>query len=159
MKKGQGSIEYIMTHSWAVLVIMVIIATLYYLVVFNVQRQTPTTISGMNNLKPILAQTQAGSNQAFTTVIANGIGTQVKIINATITGDGIEKTIFLDNTLGAKETMRLVFDDAYDEGYVDLSPITIHLSIVYDVPVGGVTAQKTDSGTINTQVTGTVQTD
>jgi len=41
MRKGQTAMEYLMTYGWAILIIMVVLAVLFYLGVLNPQTVTP----------------------------------------------------------------------------------------------------------------------
>lgn len=41
MKKGQAAMEYLMTYGWAILVIVIVLAALLYLGVFNIAGRTP----------------------------------------------------------------------------------------------------------------------
>jgi len=43
MRKGQSAMEYLMTYGWAILVIIVVIAVLFYIGVLNPRNVTPTT--------------------------------------------------------------------------------------------------------------------
>ncbi len=40
-KKGQAAMEYLMTYGWAILVIVIVLAALLYLGVFNIGTRTP----------------------------------------------------------------------------------------------------------------------
>jgi len=42
-KKGQSAMEYLMTYGWAILVIIIVIAVLFYIGVLNPRNVTPTT--------------------------------------------------------------------------------------------------------------------
>jgi len=42
MRKGQTAMEYLMTYGWAILIIMVVLAVLFYLGVLNPSGMTPT---------------------------------------------------------------------------------------------------------------------
>jgi len=41
MRKGQAAMEYLMTYGWAILVIVIVLAALLYLGVFNIAGRTP----------------------------------------------------------------------------------------------------------------------
>ena len=45
MKKGQAAMEYLMTYGWAILVIVIVLAALWYLGVFNVVTRVPEQCS------------------------------------------------------------------------------------------------------------------
>ncbi len=42
MRKGQSAMEYLMTYGWAILVIIIVIAVLFYIGVLNPRNVTPT---------------------------------------------------------------------------------------------------------------------
>jgi len=42
-KKGQSAMEYLMTYGWAILVIIIVIAVLFYIGVLNPRNVTPTS--------------------------------------------------------------------------------------------------------------------
>ena len=45
MRKGQAAMEYLMTYGWAILVIVIVLAALLYLGVFNIAGRTPEICS------------------------------------------------------------------------------------------------------------------
>jgi hypothetical protein len=42
-KRGQAAMEYLMTYGWAILVIVIVLAALLYLGIFNIAGKTPDT--------------------------------------------------------------------------------------------------------------------
>lgn len=77
-KRGQAAMEYLMTYGWAILVIVIVLAALLYLGVFNLrtpelcQLQVGTTCSGAR-------LTTAG---AFNFTLTNGLQKKITVTHA-----------------------------------------------------------------------------
>ncbi len=81
--RGQGAFEYLMTYGWAIIVILIIGATLWYLGVFDV-RQKVTTFSGFSKIKPLESSLLLTPDGNFSGIFVNGAGYPVNITNITI---------------------------------------------------------------------------
>lgn len=89
MRKGQTALEYLITYGWAILIILVVLAVLWYYDVFN-----PSKWAGEQEYCPSAFEllgtslTGAGSeNGTLTLVVGNKVGNQVTITNMTVAGD------------------------------------------------------------------------
>ncbi|RLG18946.1 hypothetical protein DRN67_03705 [Candidatus Micrarchaeota archaeon] len=90
-RKAQAAMEYLMTYGWAILVIVVIIALLVYLRIFNIGQRVADrcdlpvgfTCTGMKL-----------TDDSFTVTIGNGFGEKINICaitcDNTINADGVD---------------------------------------------------------------------
>ena len=89
MKRGQTALEYLITYGWAILIILVVLAVLWYYDVFN-----PSKWAGEQEYCPsafeLLGTSLTGAGQdtgTLTLVVGNKVGNQVTITNMTVDGD------------------------------------------------------------------------
>jgi len=78
-RRGQGSLEYIATYGWAVLVVMVVGIAMWLLGVFS--QPVTTSYSGFTKLKPVLSSTGMSDEGAFAGIFVNGVG-QLIVLNS-----------------------------------------------------------------------------
>jgi hypothetical protein len=100
--------EYLMSYSWAILVVMVVGVVMWQLGILDVGGTVPVTASGFGGLKPMLPTCTMGdqdlvySNQAgpgFGCTFVNGEGTDIllHIIKGSINGRFCENAIATNN--------------------------------------------------------------
>jgi len=77
--KGQGAMEYLMTYSWAILVIVTVGLVLWQLGVFNTGTEK-ATITGLTTLKPVgTSMVYSSSTSTFSVSLMNLVGTPINI--------------------------------------------------------------------------------
>ena len=77
VRKGQAAMEYLMTYGWAILVIVIVLAALLYLGVFNITERTPNQC----NFKVGILCTSAKIDVAggLTLKLQNTLGTRISV--------------------------------------------------------------------------------
>ena len=78
-KRGQGAMEYLMTYSWAILVVMLVGVAMWQMGIFNIGNATATTMTGFPRIKPQLSLTSVTTDGNFTGIFTNGAGGTVDI--------------------------------------------------------------------------------
>ena len=73
--------EYLMTYSWAILVVMMVGIALWQLGIFNLGGRSGTTYVGFSRLKPHPPLTRVTIDGDITTVLTNGAGGSITIID------------------------------------------------------------------------------
>ena len=89
--KGQGAMEYLMTYSWAILVVAIVGMVLWQIGVFDTpEAAIPTGWSTLKPMSPTIVYSAAGDS--FEAGFINVIGSPIRItdvdINETISGGG-----------------------------------------------------------------------
>ncbi len=85
MRRGQAALEFLMTYSWAILVVIIIIGALAYFGVLNPQNLMPdkcTITAGFSCDDYLL---QGGSSPEVSFTITNGLGRSVNLTYFNIT--------------------------------------------------------------------------
>ncbi len=81
-RRGQAAMEYLMTYGWAILVIVIVLAALLYLGIFNLNPPEVCTMpAGMSCTKSYLSST--GDNVSITLV--NGLQKTINVTNFSVT--------------------------------------------------------------------------
>lgn len=111
MRKGQAAMEYLMTYGWAILVIVVVLAALLYLGVFNVptpERCQLQTGINCNSFRLV------GSSGALSLSLSNGLGKEITVTAVHCTkntafnpGTGTFKTTGLTTAIPVGSTVAL----------------------------------------------------
>ncbi|MBU0761995.1 MAG: hypothetical protein KKD39_03135 [Candidatus Altiarchaeota archaeon] len=87
--RGQSAIEYVMSYSWAILVVMVVGIALWQLGILNLASQGITS-KGFSKIQPQLSATGLSNNSVFTGVFVNGAGTRIFLTGVRIyNGDSL----------------------------------------------------------------------
>jgi hypothetical protein len=88
--KGQTALEYLITYGWAILVILVVLAVLWYYGVFNPAKWSGESVSEGSAFKVVDKQlTVAGE---FKLVLGDKTGSQTTIDQVAVTGDVVGST-------------------------------------------------------------------
>ncbi|MFH1447614.1 MAG: hypothetical protein ABIG39_02015 [Candidatus Micrarchaeota archaeon] len=83
-RRGQAAMEYLMTYGWAILVIVIVLAALLYLGIFNLDPPEVCTMpAGMTCPKSYLS---SAADQLNVTLV-NGLQKSITITNVTCTKD------------------------------------------------------------------------
>jgi hypothetical protein len=101
--KGQSALEYLMTYGWALVVIVIVIAILVSLGVFNLTQNICTGFPSQFTYSSH-DYTAAGS---FTLTMQNGWNSDVNIVDMNIVGDTTGSPVAVSQTIskGAKGTI------------------------------------------------------
>lgn len=100
-KKGQASMEFLMTYGWAILVVLIAIGALSYLGVFDYSRFLPERCIlpagfSCDDFK-VSAETAPGeSNGSIELVIRNGMGADLLLINVSVNGCNLGNSSMLE---------------------------------------------------------------
>ncbi len=84
--KGQTALEYLITYGWAILVILVVLAVLWYYGIFNPARWAGESVTEGSAFKIVDKNLQASTNQ-LSLMIGNKAGTTVNVTGIALTGD------------------------------------------------------------------------
>ena len=77
---GQGSMEYLMTYGWAIVVVMVVGVAMWQLGIFN-RGTTLLTATGFAKIKPQLAGTGIARDGTFKATFTNAAGGRITLVN------------------------------------------------------------------------------
>jgi hypothetical protein len=83
--KGQTALEYLITYGWAILVILVVLAVLWYYGVFNPAKWSGESVSEGSAFKVV--DKQLSSAGTFRLVLGDKTGTSTSISNVNVSGD------------------------------------------------------------------------
>lgn len=78
VRKGQAAMEYLMTYGWAILVIVIVLAALLYLGVFNVGQRVPEQC---NLPVGVLCTGAKLTSVDLTLTLRNGLGQKMTVCN------------------------------------------------------------------------------
>jgi len=141
--KGQTALEYLITYGWAILVILVVLAVLWYYGIFNPARWAGESVTEGSAFKVV--DKNLVSTGTLTLTLGNKAGTTVNITNIAVTGDIVgtypvspEETVVAGANIAAPYPITVTGLSAASVGSFARFTVTI----TYDV-VGGISG-KTD---------------
>jgi len=151
--KGQGAFEYLMAYGWAIIVLLIIGATLWYLGVFNVE-QMGVTVSGFSKIKPLETSILLTPDGNFSGIFVNGAGYVINVSNITITNmvGPPSKECNITNGTGNKrrdEQFWIRATDCVDGVRPRGTPYTLYVNISYSGRVGGTDISRLERGAIH----------
>jgi hypothetical protein len=96
MRRGQGSMEYMMTYGWAILAVMVVGVAIWHMGILNTGSTVPPTATGFEALKPLLTTCKMSyplylawpTENGIACQFANAAGQNIRINNITATVNG-----------------------------------------------------------------------
>jgi len=94
--RGQSAMEYLMTYGWAILVIITVIAVLFYIGVLNPKNLTPTSCTFPSGMSCASYKLTA-SNSQLNLTIGHATGRKIRIIGVNCT----QQTLTIAPTLAA----------------------------------------------------------
>ncbi|VVB51353.1 Uncharacterised protein [uncultured archaeon] len=153
-RKGQGAMEYLMTYSWAILVVMLVGIVMWQMGLFSMGSGTLTS-TGFGKIKPQLAATKLSTDGFFLATFSNGAGTTaiVDLINVTDTqksnnNNCVNKSV--QTILPGENFQATCKLDGYPgkQGDVYIAQVTIG----YNITIGGQVSTHKDTGTIRGQL-------
>ena len=80
--KGQSAMEYLMTYGWAILIVIIVVAVLFSLGLFNPSTFTQTTATGFSGFNAPTGGWQLTSGGTLTVQLTNGVGSTINITEA-----------------------------------------------------------------------------
>ena len=83
--KGQAAMEYLMTYGWAILIVIIVVAVLFSLGVFNPATFTQTTVTGLSGFNVPAGGWQLSSGGRLVFQLTNGVGATVNITQLAVT--------------------------------------------------------------------------
>jgi len=83
MRKGQTAMEYLMTYGWAILIIMIVLAVLFYLGVLNPSTVTPNQCTFPPGFTCVTNKLQPNGNLYL--VVGQGTGKTIRIMGINCT--------------------------------------------------------------------------
>jgi len=83
MRKGQTAMEYLMTYGWAILIIMVVLAVLFYLGVLNPSSVTPNQCTFPPGFTCVTNKLQ--TNGKLYLIVGQGTGKNIRIMGINCT--------------------------------------------------------------------------
>jgi len=152
--RGQGAFEYLMAYGWAIIVLLIIGATLWYLGVFNVE-QAGATVSGFSKIRPLGPSILLTPDGNFSGVFVNGAGYVINITNITITnliGPPVKECIITngtENKIRRDEQFWIRATDCVDGIRPRGNPYTIYVNISYSGRVGSTDISRQEKGIIH----------
>jgi len=160
-RRGQGAMEYLMTYGWAILVVMIVGIVMWQLGIFNIGGTT-VTMTGFPRIKPQLAATGIkASDGSLNGVFTNGVGTKIRIISANVTDSAstaacsgtqvnVDGATLPSSSISAGSNFRLSTgtNNCVATGQNVGDVYLVNVALTYNVTIGTVTTQHTDSGTL-----------
>ena len=105
MRKGQTALEYLITYGWAILVILVVLAVLWYYGIFN-----PSGYAGEQVKEGTAFQVLAYQlhKDRLDLALGNKLGVNLNVTKIVLTGDavGTNSTLGVSVNAGSNATMR-----------------------------------------------------
>ena len=84
MRKGQTAMEYLMTYGWAILIIMVVLAVLFYLGVLNPTTITPNQCAFPAGFTCVTNKLASGNSKLYV-VVGQGTGHSIMVLGINCT--------------------------------------------------------------------------
>ncbi|MDD5182461.1 MAG: hypothetical protein PHC66_04845 [Candidatus Nanoarchaeia archaeon] len=148
-KKAQSALEYLLTYGWAILIVIIVGASLYALGVFNPGTFTGKRVTGFTQFQVI--DHKLDDNGEMTLMIGNRLGKAVEVGNVSFEykNDVCYNATYASShfTLGPNTELSITEDCTAEWGNLDLrSSYSIIVDIEFDDPDSALT--HTDSGTL-----------
>jgi len=140
-RRGQAAMEYLMTYSWAILVVMLVGIAMWQLGIFNLGSSTSTTYTGFPRLKPQLTLVAVRTEGNMTSVFTNGGGGPIVITN--VYGDCIFSTP--DTSVSAGQNFRVIGTGCDVSGIIG-DPFNLEIYIEYNITSAGDVATHREYG-------------
>lgn len=148
-KKAQSALEYLLTYGWAILIVIIVGASLYALGVFNPGTFTGKRVTGFTQFQVI--DHKLDTNEGMTLMLGNRLGKTVTVQNVSFEykNDPCYNESFSPTgvTMGPNTELSITKDCTSEWGNLDLrSSYSIIVDITFDDPDSGLS--HTDSGTL-----------
>lgn len=146
-KKAQSALEYLLTYGWAILIVIIVGASLYALGVFNPGTFTGKRVTGFTQFQ--IVDHKVDTNTNLTLVFGNRLGKTVTLGNVTATYKNIDCTSNdLDgDTMGPNTQITTTLSCLPGWGALDLrSSYSVIIDIGFNDPDSGL--DHIDTGTL-----------
>jgi len=143
LNRGQGAMEYLMTYSWAILVVMLVGIAMWQMGIFNVGRATSTTYTGFPRIKPQLSLISVTEDGNFSGTFTNGGGGTINVTN--VYGDCVFTAPQMTIRVGAN--FKIIGEQCYVQGAIG-DPYNVRMYIQYTVYAAGDTAPHREYGVL-----------
>lgn len=140
--RGQAAMEYLMTYSWSILVVMLVGIAMWQLGIFNLGSGASSTYSGFPRIKPQLTLTSTTTEGNFTGFFTNGAGGSISITD--VSGACNVFTYPADGISSGKNFK--IEGSGCNVSGVTGDPYAMELFITYTVSAAGSTANHRDYG-------------
>ncbi|MBN3037778.1 MAG: hypothetical protein JW834_05015 [Candidatus Diapherotrites archaeon] len=97
--KAQSAIEYLMTYSWVLIIIVIAAGALYALGILNPATYTSTTCTGFTGLSYVEHKVTTGG--VMTLILKNSAGKQITVTGMNVIPDGGTEQVVLSTGSGA----------------------------------------------------------
>jgi uncharacterized protein (UPF0333 family) len=138
-KKAQSALEYLLTYGWAILIVIIVGASLYALGVFNPGTFTGKRTTGFTQFQ--LVDQKVDTNTNVTLVFGNRLGKTVSVGNVTATYKNIDCTGALPGgvtTMGPNTQLNVTIPCKSKWGALDLrTSYSIIIDIAFHDPDSG----------------------
>ena len=106
MKKGQAAMEFLMTYSWAILAVLVVIGALVYFGVFDFENFFPDrcALGHPIQCKDHTLSEEIG-NTTLSILISNQDQRSLSITNVTVTSEALDDTCYADTSTGTTNSV------------------------------------------------------
>ena len=135
MKRGQTALEYLITYGWAILIILVVLAVLWYYGVFDPSKYAGETRTCPSNFQITASALEVGNASAgsgtLSVVVANTAGHKVTINDVTLTGDVTGGLSSGSGDLNTGDTKTLVNDVASGLGGSTGTLVNVNAAIAF----------------------------
>lgn len=103
VRKGQAAMEYLMTYGWAILVIVIVLAALLYLGVFNLGEKVPDQCRFKVGIMCTDAKMTPATTNTLTVKLQNTMGSKMTVCNLFCVNSD-QEDILADNPTGETVT-------------------------------------------------------
>ena len=90
MRKGQAALEFLMTYGWAILIVVVVVAALFAMNVFNPSSFVGETASGFASF--MASGWSYNTGGVVNVTLGNKIGSQITVTSVSVTSGGATVT-------------------------------------------------------------------
>ena len=146
-KKAQSALEYLLTYGWAILIVIIVGASLYALGVFNPGTFTGKRVTGFTQFQVVDHKVDTNTN--VTLVFGNRLGKTVTLGDVTASYKTVEcnSSAISGDTMGPNTQRTITLSCDPDWGTLDLrSSYSIIIDIGFNDPDSGL--DHIDTGTL-----------
>ncbi|MFH1788055.1 MAG: hypothetical protein ABH834_01585 [Candidatus Altiarchaeota archaeon] len=141
--RGQGSMEYLMTYAWVIVVVFVVGVILWHMGLFSIEGQSASTSVGFPRIKPFMLATTVNSSGYLDAVFTNGAGGPIAVLQAFCGNTTLNVPA---ETVAYGEEFRLNGNCSIAGKTGD--PYYLEILITFNTTAGGETQTHTDKGSI-----------
>ncbi len=158
--KAQGAMEYVINYGWAIIVLMIIGVTMWYLGVFNLGKTVEVPIvSGFSSIKPLADNIIFTTDGDFAGIFVNGAGSYIEVTGISIVNS--DGTTCHGEIIGSNEVPTgeefIVGGTACSSGSHEVGDrYSINMSIDYTTKLGSASIPHTERGFISGRYGGSI---